>query len=53
MSNNLETLGQIINPLDSIEDILANQDWVYDRLDENELSVHVDLPREQHRFPEV
>lgn len=32
---------EFVNPLDSVEDILLNQDWVFDRPHEDCLSVHV------------
>ncbi len=39
MNENRETVEGSGNPLDSVEDVLANQDWVFDRPTDDELSV--------------
>ncbi len=39
MKQNEEMLDRPLNPLDGIEDILASQDWVFDRPNPDELSV--------------
>ena len=39
--NTADLLEDLDNPLDCVEDILINNDWIYDRKNEEEISVHV------------
>jgi len=41
MDDHFEILEEPGNPLDCVEDILAGQEWTYDRLNEDELTVVV------------
>lgn len=41
MNDRLEIFEDVSNPLDSIEDILSGQDWVFSRLTNDELAVQV------------
>ena len=40
-NNNAEIFEDVSNPLDSIEDLLAGNDWVFNRPNPDELTVHV------------
>lgn len=41
MSEPAESFDDLGNPLDTIEDVLTGQDWIFNRPREDELSVHV------------
>jgi hypothetical protein len=41
MSNRFEVLDDIYNPLEIVEEVLNNQDWVFDRTCDNEIKVHI------------
>lgn len=41
MSDNLDTFEDVSNPLDSVEDLLAGNDWIFNRPNPDELTVHV------------
>ncbi len=41
MVSRVETVETHVNPLDSVEEVLTDNDWVYDRTDEDCLTVQV------------
>lgn len=41
MPEQADIFEDISNPLDSVEEIIISNDWVFDRMDEDRLSVHV------------
>ncbi len=41
MSMQAETLDEVLNPLDQVEEVLAAHDWVFDRMTNDELMVEV------------
>ncbi len=41
MSQQVDIFEDVSNPLDSVEEILSANDWTFDRMNEDELTVHV------------
>lgn len=41
MRDHSEFFEDISNPLDCVEEVLSNQDWSFERPDENELSINI------------
>lgn len=41
MNDHTELFDDISNPLDCVEEVLSNQDWAFERPDENELSINI------------
>lgn len=41
MNENIDTFEDVSNPLDSIEEILSANDWTFDRMSEDELTVQI------------
>ncbi|WP_435641472.1 YbjN domain-containing protein [Micavibrio aeruginosavorus] len=41
MTDHIDFLDEISNPLDSVEDILSGQDWSFNRMNDDELTVTV------------
>ena len=41
MSAQMDVFEDVSNPLDSVEEILSANDWTFDRMSEDELTVHV------------
>jgi len=41
MSENLDTFEDVSNPLDSVEDLLTGNNWIFNRPNPDELTVHV------------
>lgn len=41
MSAQIDVFDDVSNPLDSVEEILSANDWAFDRMSEDELTVHV------------
>jgi hypothetical protein len=49
MTDGFETFEDIVSPMDSIEEILTNQDWTFNRQTENEITVHVSGKRGHYK----
>lgn len=39
--NDIGLYDDVSNPLDAIEEIMMNNDWVYDRMSQDEMTVHI------------
>jgi hypothetical protein len=50
MNDSLEIYDDVGNPLDSIETILHNQDWVFDRTQEDKITVHISGSNGQYQL---
>lgn len=46
----MDLLEDISNPLDSVEEVLIGNDWVFDRPNESEIVVHASSQRSQYRM---
>jgi hypothetical protein len=46
----IDLYDDVSNPLDGVEEIMMNNDWTFDRLNEDELTVHVSGKMGQYRM---